>query len=72
MSYATDSVYIGQTYTTGQRAPVSGKYEYVRHTQPTACAPSWAERKIPLSKGETFPPHRSCGSGVVWKLTELI
>lgn len=66
------SARIGDTFTTGERASASGKYEYVRHTSPTACAPSYAERKIPLAKGERFPPHRSCGSGVVWKLTELI
>jgi len=63
---------IGDTFTTGQRAPVSGRYDYVRHTSSTLCAPTYAERRIPLAKGETFPPHRSCGSGVVWKLTEFI
>lgn len=59
---------IGSTFRTGEKAPVSGVYEYVRHTTPTACTPTYAEREIPLSKGETFPPHRSCGKGVIWKL----
>lgn len=64
--------HIGQTFTTGQRAPVSGRYDYVRHINGTFCNPSPAERRIPLSKGETFPPHRSCNSGVVWMLAEYI
>jgi hypothetical protein len=62
--------YIGDTFTTGQRAPVSGVYEYLRHITALSCLPSAAERRIPLSRGEVFPPHRSCQSGVVWRLAE--
>lgn len=56
-------------YKTGEKAPVTGIYSYVRHTQPSSCTPTQDERSIPLSKGETFPPHRSCNKGVVWRLT---
>jgi hypothetical protein len=59
---------IGETFTTGQTAPVSGTYEFVRHIGPTSCTPTAEERQIPLSRGETFPPHRSCNKGVVWQL----
>jgi hypothetical protein len=59
---------MNQTFKTGEVAPVSGVYEYVRHTEFTTCQPSQAERLIPLARGERFPPHRSCGRGVVWRL----
>ncbi len=62
---------IGSTYRTGQKAPVSGVYAFVRHTQTTNCkGPTAAERTIPLSQGETFPPHRSCNTGVIWRLSQ--
>jgi hypothetical protein len=61
-------VQIGDTFKTGENAPVSGDYEYVKHIEPTGCVPTSAERQIPLAKGETFPPHKSCGKGVIWKL----
>ncbi len=72
MSYypppSRSQVPIGSQYTTGQKAPVSGVYAYVRHTDNTYCLPTPAEARIPLSKDETFPPHRRCGKGVVWQL----
>jgi len=61
---------IGQQFTTGQKAPVSGVYSFVRHIDHTQCFASQAERRIPLSEGEVFPPHRSCGKGVVWALAQ--
>jgi hypothetical protein len=55
-------------YVTGQKAPTSGVYEYVRHTDgPPYCTPTANERYIPLSAGETFPPHKSCEKGVIWR-----
>lgn len=60
---------IGDTFTTGQEAPVSGVYAFVRHMDWTQCTASPGQRKIPLSKGETFPPHGgNCNAGVVWRL----
>ena len=64
---------IGSEFRTGEKAPVSGRYDFVRHASPaTACHPTPAERRIPLSKGETFPPCRSCKTGAVWRLAETI
>ena len=58
---------IGSEFHTGERAPVSGVYQYVRHVS-GSCGYTPAEKEIPLSKGEIFPPHRSCSKSVVWKL----
>jgi hypothetical protein len=62
----------GQTqsseYVTGEKAPFSGRYGYVRHTQPGVyCQPTLDEMEIRLTLGERFPPHRSCNQGVVWR-----
>ncbi len=32
------------------------------------CQPTDAEREMPLTKGATFPPLRSCGKAAVWRL----
>ncbi|MBI3468893.1 MAG: YjzC family protein [Planctomycetes bacterium] len=67
------SVAIGSEYRTGEKAPVSGRYDFVRHiSSATSCRPTPAERRIPLSKDETFPPCRSCKAGAVWRLVEKI
>jgi hypothetical protein len=56
------SVAIGAEYRTGQEAPVSGRYDFVRHTRSdSSCEPTAGEQSIPLSRGETFPPL--CGPG---------
>lgn len=47
-------------YQTGEKCPESGLYEHF-------CKEKRAGSKIPLSKSETFPPCRTCGS-VKWKL----
>ena len=54
--------------TTGQKAPISGVYAYVRHLNRVGCTPTPNEREIPLSAGEVAPPHRSCNASVVWRL----
>jgi YjzC-like protein len=62
---------VGSTYKTGEKAPVSGVYRFVRHTDGTTHATP-AEQRIPLSKGETFPPCRSGdGKGAIWTLERL-
>jgi len=69
MSVAT----IGTEYRTGEKAAVSGRYDFVRHTsEDTSCQPTEGERSIPLTKGERFPPCRSCASGAVWRLAEIL
>ncbi len=57
-------------YRTGEEAPESGIYEYAGPTETGAtCAPTSEERQIPLFKGETFPPVKSCDKdgGAFWK-----
>lgn len=65
-------VSLGDTFKTGNKAPTSGVYRYVSHAETGShtleCAPSGNEMEIPLSKGEVFPPLRSCGKGATWKL----
>lgn len=64
------STSIGTTFVTGEKAPVSGVYDFVRHIDNSWCQATQEERRIPLSAGETFPPHRSCRKGVVWRLSQ--
>ncbi len=55
-------------YKTGDIAPTTTTYEFAGYTDGTATpAPTANERVIPLSKGETFPPIRSCGKGAWWR-----
>ena len=57
-----------QEYRTGERAPESGIYAYVRHTEQSNCEPTPGEREIPLARGEAFPPDRRCNAPAVWRL----
>ena len=55
-------------YKTGDTAPYTGRYEFVRYTDGTTTpAPTSEERVIPLSRGETFPPVKSCNKGAWWR-----
>jgi hypothetical protein len=47
-------------FRTGEKCPESGLYEHF-------CKEKGDGARIPLSKSETFPPCRTCGS-VKWKL----
>lgn len=54
-------------YKTGDTAPRTGRYKFVRYTDGTTTpSPTAEERVIPLSRGETFPPIRSCNKGAIW------
>lgn len=67
------SVAVGSAYHTGEKAPVSGRYEFVRHSNPDShCEPTAEEQSIPLSQGEIFPPCRSCSARSVWSLVEIL
>jgi sporulation protein YlmC with PRC-barrel domain len=63
---------IGKIFHTGQKVEQSGIYEYVYHVDSECCTPDCqpteAEFELPLSRGETFPPIRSCGKGAAWRL----
>jgi len=63
-------ILLGATFTTGQKCQESGVYIFVRHMDNSICQGSPGEKRIPLSKGETFPPHRSCSKGVIWALAQ--
>jgi hypothetical protein len=54
-------------YKTGEKAPVSGVYKFVRHTDGTTHATP-AEQRIPLTRNETFPPCRSDNKAAYWTL----
>lgn len=59
-------------FRTGQAAPLSGVYKSEEHIDSTQCSATPAERWIYLDEGNTFPPHRSCSSGAIWKLVYII
>lgn len=53
-------------YKTGQRCPATGIYVfdgYVRFRQHT---PTAEEQRIPLDRGDTFPPIRSRPPAAAW------
>ncbi|MET9020539.1 YjzC family protein [Actinopolymorpha sp. NPDC004070] len=60
---------VGALFRTGQVAPVSGVYRFIESVD-AECEPTPEAMKIPLSKGERFPPHRRCKGAVIWELTE--
>lgn len=54
-------------FKTGQEAPRTGYYQFVRYTDgTTAPQPTAEERVIHLSRGENFPPIRSAGKAAWW------
>lgn len=56
-------------YKTGDTAPQTGRYQFVSYTDGTTSpSPTAEERIIPLSRGEVFPPIRSCNKGAYWRL----
>jgi YjzC-like protein len=57
-----------QEFHTGEPAPVSGVYEYVRHIEESDCEPTPGEREVPLRQAERFPPDRHCNAAAVWRL----
>lgn len=55
-------------YKTGQEAPRTQTYTWVKYTDGTTIpSPTSEERKIPLSKWEIFPPINSCDKGAWWQ-----
>jgi len=56
-------------YKTGEKAPVSGSYDFVNYVDGTTSPPPTAnERNIYLTVGETFPPINSCDKAAYWRL----
>lgn len=60
---------VGDRFSTNQTCETSGVYDFDGYTDGTSTpAPTPNERRIPLSRGETFPPIRSQNKGAWWKL----
>lgn len=53
-------------YKTGEKAPFTGNYRWVKHTEDVVCAITHEEYIIPLEKGERFPPTKHCEKGAYW------
>ncbi len=51
---------VGTRFKTGEKCPTSGRYKFDGYTDGTSSpSPTPAEREIPMSRGETFPPTGS-------------
>lgn len=66
MSYQTGT----QTrFRTGETCTTSGGYEFDGYMDGTSSpTPRAEEKKIPVSRGEIFPPIRSAAKACWWKL----
>ena len=60
MMFMPDKKSSKKFFRTGEKCPESGLYEHF-------CKSKGEKSRIPLSKTETFPPCRTCGS-VKWVL----
>ena len=55
-------------YKTGDEAPKTGNYDWVRYTDGTRTPrPTQEEQRIRLTRGATFPPVRSANKGAWWR-----
>ena len=55
-------------YKTGQECPKTGTYAFDGYLDGTSTpSPTTNESRIPLSKGETFPPIKSQNKGCWWR-----
>ncbi len=56
-------------YKTGEQAPQTSNYQFISYTDGSVTpSPTAEERVIHLTKGETFPPIRSCNKAAYWQL----
>jgi len=56
---------------TGEKAEVSGLYAHIGSPDgKSACSPTKEEQIIPLDKGDTAPPVKSCQEPALWKLVK--
>jgi hypothetical protein len=66
MSYPTSTT---TRFKTGEICTISGGYQFDGYTDGSGYPPpKQAEQKIPVSKGERFPPIRSTGKACWWLL----
>jgi len=60
---------LGERYKTGELSPANANYDWDGYSDGSRYpAPTAEEMKITLSKGEVFPPIRSCDKGAYWKM----
>ena len=68
----TSNYVVGAAFVTGQKAPVTGLYNFIGHVgtiDHQECLAIAEECEIALAQGDTFPSHWSCGENVVWQLS---
>jgi hypothetical protein len=55
-------------YKTGDKAPEKGEYKFVRFVNSSVnCTPTTNERSIPMDRGDTFPPIKTCNAAAWWR-----
>lgn len=60
---------IGERYKTGEESPANANYDWDGYTDGSRYPhPTANEMRIPLDKGDIFPPVRSCNKGAYWKM----
>jgi hypothetical protein len=58
-----------QRFKTGDQCTTSGGYAFDGYTDGSSWpAPRAEEMKIPVSRGERFPPIRSAGKACFWRM----
>ena len=56
-------------FKTGETCVTTGRYRFDGYTDGTYTpSPTTEEMEIYLTRGETFPPIRSCNKGAWWRL----
>jgi hypothetical protein len=64
---------LGTRFRTGQTNRVSGGFEFGGYLDGSHTPyPTADERRIPLAKGETFPPIRSSNRACYWTLIKVL
>ncbi len=64
---------IGDKFKIGEICTESGIYKLEEHSVGSGNAQrSEAQKEIPLSKGEKFPPCRDCKEEVLWVLIKTV
>ncbi len=54
-------------YETGETAPHTGIYLFVRHQYETRCQPEQEEKEVPVDEGDKFPGCPVCEEDGFWR-----
>ena len=61
---------IGDRFKTGEISPANANYDWDGYLDGTwSPSPTANERRIPLDRGDRFPPINSCDKGAFWKMS---